>query len=68
MVDFSRRDVMRMTGAGALALAGPMGAGRAFAQGRERELNILCWEGYNSAQVLDPFRTAHGRHGARRDR
>lgn len=49
---------MRMTGAGALALAGPMGAGRAFAQGREQELNILCWEGYNSAQVLDPFRTA----------
>lgn len=26
---------------------------------RETELNILCWEGYNSAQVLDPFRTAH---------
>jgi len=23
---------------------------------REKELNILCWEGYNSAQVLDPFR------------
>lgn len=59
MVDFSRRDVMHMTGAGALALAGPLGAGRAFAQGRERELNILCWEGYNSAQVLDPFRTAN---------
>jgi spermidine/putrescine transport system substrate-binding protein len=56
MVDFSRRDVMRMTGAGALALAGPLGAGRALAQGRERELNILCWEGYNSAEVLDPFR------------
>ena len=32
-------------------------------QDREKELNILCWEGYNSAQVLDPFRTA-----ARRDR
>jgi spermidine/putrescine transport system substrate-binding protein len=26
----------------------------AFAAGTE--LNILCWEGYNSAQVLDPFR------------
>lgn len=26
---------------------------------REKELNILCWEGYNSAQVLDPFRKAH---------
>ncbi len=59
MVDFSRRDVMRLTGAGALTLAGPVLGGRAVAQGRERELNILCWEGYNSAQVLDPFRTAH---------
>ena len=27
---------------------------------RETELNILCWEGYNSAQVLDPFRSAKG--------
>ena len=24
---------------------------------RDKELNILCWEGYNSAQVLDPFRS-----------
>jgi spermidine/putrescine transport system substrate-binding protein len=31
-------------------------AGKAFAD-RAKELNILCWEGYNSAQVLDPFRT-----------
>jgi spermidine/putrescine transport system substrate-binding protein len=31
-----------------------------MAQDRATELNILCWEGYNSAQVLDPFRTAHG--------
>lgn len=56
-MDFSRRDVMRLLGAGALA-TGPMG--RAFAQDRAKELNILCWEGYNSAQVLDPFRTEHG--------
>lgn len=61
MADFSRRDVMRYFGAGAMALAGPMaGARRAFAQDRATELNILCWEGYNSAQVLDPFRTASG--------
>jgi len=33
---------------------------RGFAQDRSKELNILCWEGYNSAQVLDPFRTQHG--------
>jgi spermidine/putrescine transport system substrate-binding protein len=59
MADFSRRDALRLVGAGALALAGPMGAGRALAQSRDRELNILCWEGYNSAQVLDPFRTEH---------
>jgi spermidine/putrescine transport system substrate-binding protein len=59
MTDFSRRDVMRMFGAGAMALSGPM-AGRALAQDRSKELNILCWEGYNSAQVLDPFRTAQG--------
>jgi spermidine/putrescine transport system substrate-binding protein len=57
MTSFSRRDVMRFFGAGAAALAGPMaGAQRAMAAGREKELNILCWEGYNSAQVLDPFR------------
>ena len=31
-----------------------------MAQDRSKELNILCWEGYNSAQVLDPFRTEHG--------
>jgi spermidine/putrescine transport system substrate-binding protein len=24
--------------------------------GREKELNIYCWEGYNSDDVLDPFR------------
>jgi len=60
MHNFSRRDVMRGAGAGALALAGPTGMGRAFAQDRSKELNILCWEGYNSAQVLDPFRSAHG--------
>ncbi|NJK63439.1 MAG: extracellular solute-binding protein [Synechococcaceae cyanobacterium SM2_3_1] len=31
---------------------------RVFAA-REKEMNILCWEGYNSAQVLDPFRRQH---------
>jgi spermidine/putrescine transport system substrate-binding protein len=52
---------MRFFGAGAAAIAGPMvGAQHALAAGREKELNILCWEGYNSAQVLDPFRTEKG--------
>lgn len=53
----SRRNMMQMMGAAA-AFTGPMAsATRAFA-GREKELNILCWEGYNSAQVLDPFRSS----------
>jgi spermidine/putrescine transport system substrate-binding protein len=43
----------------AFAGAGTLVPGRAQAA-REKELNILCWEGYNSAQVLDPFRTEKG--------
>jgi spermidine/putrescine transport system substrate-binding protein len=59
---FSRRDLMRFFGAGTAAAAfGPMaGTQSALAAERAKELNILCWEGYNSAQVLDPFRTAQG--------
>ncbi|MFO1068855.1 MAG: PotD/PotF family extracellular solute-binding protein [Geminicoccaceae bacterium] len=41
----------------AFAAGGPM---RSAWAARETELNILCWEGYNSAQVLDPFRSAKG--------
>ena len=26
---------------------------------RKEQMNILCWEGYNSDQVLGPFRAAH---------
>lgn len=49
-----------LQGAAALAAAGPfMNVNKAFAA-REKELNILCWEGYNSAQVLDPFRAKTG--------
>jgi len=57
----NRRSVLKGMAAGGLALAGGPFAGvrDAFAA-REKELNILCWEGYNSAQVLDPFRKAHG--------
>lgn len=58
MQTISRRTLMKGMGAGALALGLPLaGAGRAMAA-RESELNILCWEGYNSAQVLDPFRSS----------
>jgi spermidine/putrescine transport system substrate-binding protein len=45
--------------AAAFAGAGTISIGSANAA-REKELNLLCWEGYNSAQVLDPFRTSRG--------
>ncbi|MEI4469972.1 ABC transporter substrate-binding protein [Frigidibacter sp. MR17.24] len=50
--------MMTWGGAAAAGLAAlPAGPARAA---REGEMNILCWEGYNSAQVLDPFRAATG--------
>jgi spermidine/putrescine transport system substrate-binding protein len=50
----------RSTAMAAAFATGSLGlGGRALAQ-RENELNILCWEGYNSAQVLDPFREMTG--------
>jgi spermidine/putrescine transport system substrate-binding protein len=57
----SRRNFMEQSAAWAAAFAtGATGlVGSARAQ-RETELNILCWEGYNSAQVLDPFRESKG--------
>ena len=57
----TRRNFMEQSTAMAAAFAtGAFGtAGSAFAA-REKELNILCWEGYNSAQVLDPFREMKG--------
>jgi spermidine/putrescine transport system substrate-binding protein len=51
MMTISRRTLMQTMGAGAVALGTPL----AFAA-REKEMNILCWEGYNSGQILDPFR------------
>jgi spermidine/putrescine transport system substrate-binding protein len=57
----SRRNFMQQSAlwAAAFAGAGSVMQGQALAA-REKELNILCWEGYNSAEVLDPFRTATG--------
>ena len=57
--NLTRRNFMQQSAAMAAAFAAgasmlPRGASAA----REKELNILCWEGYNSAQVLDPFRQA----------
>lgn len=51
-----RQFSLGMTGlAGMSALSFPQ---RAMA-GRTDSLNILCWEGYNSDQVLNPFREAY---------
>jgi spermidine/putrescine transport system substrate-binding protein len=54
----SRRSFMQHSAAAAAFAAAGM-PGIAHAQ-REKELNILCWEGYNSAEVLDPFREKTG--------
>lgn len=57
----SRRNFMQQSTAMAAAVAAgsSLGIRSAFAD-RSKELNILCWEGYNSAQVLDPFRESSG--------
>ncbi|MCZ4351671.1 PotD/PotF family extracellular solute-binding protein [Roseovarius aestuarii] len=46
-------------GAGALLGAGSLMGARAAYAARNNELNILCWEGYNSEQVLGPYRKMH---------
>ncbi|MFO1039303.1 MAG: PotD/PotF family extracellular solute-binding protein [Geminicoccaceae bacterium] len=51
----TRRSVLGTAAAGFAASL----SSRAMAA-RDTELNILCWEGYNSAQVLDPFRSSKG--------
>lgn len=54
----SRRTFTMGTAAAAgLAAMGPMA--RAQAQMRADRLNILCWEGYNTDDVLGPFRDMH---------
>ena len=57
----SRRYFMQQSAlwASAFAAGGTLGLRSAMAD-RSKELNILCWEGYNSAQVLDPFREKTG--------
>ena len=61
LAQISRRNFMQQSALWAAAFAGGGMAGMATAQAaREKELNILCWEGYNSAQVLDPFRSSRG--------
>jgi spermidine/putrescine transport system substrate-binding protein len=60
MMTISRRTLMQMMGAGAGALGTPFGKNIKASAARGKEMNILCWEGYNSAQVLDPFRKKEG--------
>jgi spermidine/putrescine transport system substrate-binding protein len=54
----SRRQFLKSTGAAAAVAAVGTGLSGSAQAARETEMNILCWEGYNSAQVLDPFRSA----------
>ena len=56
-MNISRRQFsLSMASAAGLAAMGPMRS--AFAA-RNNEMNILCWEGYNSDEVLGPFRNAN---------
>ncbi len=55
----NRRDFLKMpTGLALAGLTGSLLPGRAAAA-RSDSLNILCWEGYNTDDVLDPFRRLH---------
>ncbi len=57
----SRRNFMQQSTAMAAAFAAGSTLGiRGASAERSKELNILCWEGYNSAHVLDPFRESSG--------
>ncbi|MDH3694733.1 MAG: PotD/PotF family extracellular solute-binding protein [Gammaproteobacteria bacterium] len=54
---FTRRQFnTTLVGAAGLASMGPLSS--AFAA-RNDQMNILCWEGYNSDEVLGPFREAN---------
>jgi len=56
MTGKTRRNFLQMSGAFALAYAAAGQGVRPSLAAREKELNIYCWEGYNSDDVLDPFR------------
>lgn len=60
MTDLSRRSFLKVLGAGTLAAAAPLSLSTKAFAARDKELNILCWEGYNSADVLDPYRKLTG--------
>ncbi len=52
----TRRNFLQQTGAFAAAYAALGALPRVARAAREKELNVYCWEGYNSDDVLDPFR------------
>lgn len=52
----SRRNFLQTSGAMALAVASGVTPKLALGA-RDKELNIYCWEGYNSDNVVDPFRS-----------
>ncbi|MEM7171544.1 MAG: PotD/PotF family extracellular solute-binding protein [Pseudomonadota bacterium] len=54
----TRRNFLQQTSVWAAAAAGMAVGGlpNLASAARDKELNIYCWEGYNSDDVLDPFR------------
>jgi len=57
LTKIDRRQFVQSTAIlGGLAAMGPLSP--AFAA-RNDQMNVLCWEGYNSDQVLGPFREAN---------
>lgn len=56
MSKINRRNFMQRGSAMALAAAYATALPTGAMAARENELNIFCWEGYNSDSVLDPFR------------
>jgi spermidine/putrescine transport system substrate-binding protein len=53
----SRRGFLRQSSVLAGSIAAASALPRSAWADRENEMNIYCWEGYNSDKVLDPFRT-----------
>mgnify|MGYP001247856101 CR=1 FL=1 len=56
----TRRNFLQRTGVAAGGAAALSLVGSPLQAARDKELNILCWEGYNSDEVLDPFRRDTG--------
>ena len=56
----SRRRFLKISGGAAAAVAAPALLSRRALAARANERNILCWEGYNSDEALDPFRRMTG--------